>query len=41
MFCEGSYFAIFPAVSSKVFGTKMGSKIYGYMFIGFIIAILT
>lgn len=33
-FCYGSHLAIFPAISSKVFGIKYGPQVYGLMFIG-------
>eukprot|EP01016_Furgasonia_blochmanni_P041712 TRINITY_DN5453_c0_g1_i1.p1 TRINITY_DN5453_c0_g1~~TRINITY_DN5453_c0_g1_i1.p1 ORF type:complete len:296 (-),score=37.88 TRINITY_DN5453_c0_g1_i1:34-921(-) len=33
--CIGGYFAIFPALSTRVFGVKIGSKIYGFLFFAF------
>eukprot|EP01017_Pseudomicrothorax_dubius_P015901 TRINITY_DN1813_c0_g1_i1.p1 TRINITY_DN1813_c0_g1~~TRINITY_DN1813_c0_g1_i1.p1 ORF type:complete len:125 (+),score=18.31 TRINITY_DN1813_c0_g1_i1:191-565(+) len=38
MFLEGGQLAIFPAVTTKVFGHKVGPVMYGFIFIGFAIS---
>ena len=33
--CYGGFLGIFPAISSKVFGYRYGSQIYGFLFYAF------
>lgn len=33
--CYGGFLGIFPAISSKVFGFRYGSQIYGFLFYAF------
>jgi len=35
MGCEGGQIAMFPAVTAKVFGAKVGPVIYGFIFVGY------
>lgn len=37
MSCEGGQISMYPAVTAKVFGSKVGSLIYGFMFAGYTI----
>jgi hypothetical protein len=38
LFVEGGYFGLFPALTSKVYGNKVGSKLYGFIYFGFTLA---
>ncbi len=33
--CYGGFLGIFPAISTKVFGYRYGSQIYGFLFYAF------
>jgi hypothetical protein len=33
--CYGGFLGIFPAISSKIFGFRYGSQIYGFLFYAF------
>ena len=33
--CYGGFLGIFPAISSKIFGYRYGSQIYGFLFYAF------
>jgi hypothetical protein len=33
--CYGGFLGIYPAISSKIFGFRYGSQIYGFLFYGF------
>eukprot|EP01017_Pseudomicrothorax_dubius_P010150 TRINITY_DN13594_c0_g1_i3.p1 TRINITY_DN13594_c0_g1~~TRINITY_DN13594_c0_g1_i3.p1 ORF type:complete len:236 (+),score=66.63 TRINITY_DN13594_c0_g1_i3:60-710(+) len=41
LFLEGGYFGIFPTLASRIYGNKVGSKIYGFIYFGFSIANIT
>ena len=36
--CEGGHFSLFPAITLKQFGIKMGGLIYPYVFFAFVIS---
>lgn len=38
LFCLGGNFAMFPALTTKVFGNREGAKIYGFVFSAFAVA---